>query len=341
MVLLSDNITTGIGSASVGPLPNGDFYWNAGGQSARKYQANGTLIGIVPGTVVATGSNAIRFIGTYNGSEFFTTFQYGAGNQNARVVEVPNGDPTLAITYGVSTPLGSNSNANGTGDVAVKNNYDGSKTVFILATNNGLGSYKAIQVIPVELTSFKADVQDRNVMVSWTTATEINSASFNVERTLSGTNNWSTVGTVAAAGTSTEMKSYSYVDRGLNSAKYQYRLKQIDLDGTYSYSKVVEVEVGLPTTFGMSQNYPNPFNPTTKIEYQVPVDARVSLELYDIAGQRVASLFTTELSAGYYTFDLAAGRYGLASGVYFYRLTATEAVSGKQFVNTKKMVMLK
>jgi hypothetical protein len=341
VITLSDAITTGISAASVGPLPNGDFYWNANGQSARKYQANGTLVGVVPGTVVATGSGAIKFLGTQGTSEYFATFQYGAGNQNARVVEVPNGDPTTAVTYGVTTPLGTNANANGLGDVAVKHNFDGSKTIFVLGTNNGLGAYKSTQVIPVELAAFSAEAQDRNVMLQWKTSTETNSASFEVERTISGTNSWSAVGSVRAAGTTVETKSYSYLDKGLNSAKYQYRLKQIDLDGSYSYSSVVEVEVGLPVTFGMSQNYPNPFNPTTRIEYQVPADARVTLELYDITGQRVASLVNTEMTAGYYTFDLSVGSYGLASGVYIYRMTAVEKTSGKNFVNTKKMMMLK
>ncbi len=341
VISLSDALTTGIGSAAVAPLFNGDFYWNAGGQSVRKYSANGTLIGIVPGTVVATGSNAIKFVGTLNGSEFFATFQHGAGNENARVVEVPNGDPTLAITYGVSPALGANANPNGTGDVAVKRNADGSSTIFVMGTNNGVGSYRTARNIPVEFTSFTAKSQDRNVVLSWTTATETNSASFEVERTVLGSANWSAVGSVRAAGTTTDEQIYTFVDRNLNTAKYQYRLKQIDLDGTFQYSSVVEVEVGLPMTFGLSQNYPNPFNPTTKIQYQVPADARVTLELFDATGQRVASLVSTELTAGYYAFDLSAGSYGLASGIYFYRMIAVESGSGKNFVETKKMVMLK
>lgn len=341
VITLSDAVAGGIASASVGPLPNGDFYWNSNGQNARKYLANGTLVGTIPGTVVATGSGSIKFLGTQGTSEYFVTFQYGAGNQNARIVEVPNGDPTAAITYGVTTPLGANANANGTGDVAVKHNHDGSKTVFVLATNNGVGSYKSTQVIPVEFATFSAEVQNRNVMLLWKTSTETNSASFEVERTLSSAVSWSTVGSVRASGTTTETKSYSFVDRDLVSAKYQYRLKQIDLDGTYSYSNVIEIEVGLPVSFDMSQNYPNPFNPTTRIAYQIPADSRVTMELYDITGQKVATLVNTELTAGYYTFDLSVGSYGLASGVYIYRMTAVEKTSGKNFVNTKKMMMLK
>ena len=331
IVTLSDNI---IGTtASVGPLYNGDFYWNANGQSARKYRADGTIIDTIPGTIIATGSNAIRYIGKVNGSEFIATFQYGAGNNNVRVVEVPNGDPNIAVTYGISPSLGANANANGTGDVAVKQNFDGSHTVFVLATNNGLGSYKAIQVIPVEFSAFSASVENRDVTLAWTTATETNSASFSVERTVSGKNSWSSVGSVAAAGTSTEMKSYSYLDRGLTSAKYQYRLKQIDLDGTYSCSKIIEVEVNVPLTFELSQNYPNPFNPSTVIRYSVPVEGFVALGVYNLLGERVVTLVNQAVSAGSYevSFDASA----LPTGVYIYKME-----SGS-FSSVKKMMLVK
>jgi len=340
-ITLSDNPAGGISSAAVGPLYNGDFYWNANGQSARKYSANGTFLGTIPGTIIASGSNASKFIGTLTGSEYFATFQYGAGNNNARVVEVPGGDPTTATTYGVTPSLGANSNANGTGDVAIKRNADGSTTVFVLATNNGIGAYRSTRNIPVEFASFAAAVQGRDVLLTWSTATETNSSSFEVQRTVKGSENWTAIGSVRAAGTTTTTQSYAFTDRNLNTSKYQYRLKQIDLDGSFSFSSTVEVEVGMPMTFGMSQNYPNPFNPATRIQYQVPANARVTMELFDVTGQKIAELINTELSAGYYTYDLVAGEFGLASGIYFYRMIATEIGTGKNFAETKKMIMLK
>ncbi|MEP0861531.1 MAG: hypothetical protein HRF52_08850, partial [Ignavibacterium sp.] len=107
VIQCSDNLTTGIGSASVGPLPNGDFYWNANGQNARKYQADGTLIGIIPGTLVATGTNAIRYLGSVGTDEYVAVFAYGSGNNNARVLRIPNGNPTAAVLYGVTPTMGS------------------------------------------------------------------------------------------------------------------------------------------------------------------------------------------------------------------------------------------
>ncbi len=135
------NIDAAGGSASVGPLPDGSFYWNAGGANPKKYAADGTLIGGIPGSVVATGSTAIRYIATVNGCEFFTTHQYGTGNENARIVKVPMGDPTKAVTYAITPSQRVNANSNGTGDVAVKNNGNGTFTVYVLSTNNGYGAY--------------------------------------------------------------------------------------------------------------------------------------------------------------------------------------------------------
>lgn len=135
------NIGTNNATPSVGPLPNGDFYYNANGLNPRKYTATGTLVGSVPGTVVATGSNAIRFINTISNDEYFATFAFGTSNENARIVKVPNGDPTAAVFIGKTDSLGVNPNANGTGDVAIRALGNNIYHVYVLSTNNGLGAY--------------------------------------------------------------------------------------------------------------------------------------------------------------------------------------------------------
>lgn len=337
-VTLSDNPVIGA-AASVGPLPDGSFYWKSNGNTARKYQANGTIIDTIPGGVVASGANALEFIGTHNNSEFFVVFQYGAGNQNARVVEVPNGNPKNALTYGITPPLGTNANVNGTGDVAVKHRGDGSKAIFVLGTNNGFGSYNATQPIPVELNSFAANVDGRNVELTWKTATETNTSNFVIER--KDNEGWKNAGSVSAAGNSTQINEYSFVDRNLNTGKYSYRLKMVDLDGTFEYSSEIEVEVGLPQVFSLSQNYPNPFNPTTKVDYTVPFDANVNIEIFDITGQRVATLVNNQQTAGYYTLEVSMDKLRLSSGVYIYRMLATELSTGNNFTAVKKMMLLK
>ncbi len=98
------------------------------------------------------------------------------------------------------------------------------------------------------------------------------------------------------------------------------------------------VELGLaPQVFSLSQNYPNPFNPTTKIEYSLGKAAQVSLKVYNLLGDEVATLVNSRQEAGSYSVSLGAngGIVSLASGVYFYRLEAGSLVA------TKKLILMK
>jgi hypothetical protein len=339
VITCSDALATGISSAAVGPLPNGDFYWNANGQSARKYAADGTLIGIIPGTVVATGSNAIRYLGQVGGNEYVATFAYGTDNNNARVLEIPLGVPADATLFFATPTLGTAANGNGAGDVDFQINPDFTANIYVLTTNNGLGAYRSSDGVPVELSTFAASVADRNVTLSWRTESETNSHGFEVERS-SANQTWSQIGFVKSAGNSVITQNYSFIDSRLETGSYSYRLKMVDLDGSFTYSNVVEVEIGTPLMFSLSQNYPNPFNPATRIEYQVPFNANVKIELYSITGEKVATLVNSDLSAGFYTMDVDASVLRLASGVYFYRMTSTD-ITGNKFMDTKKMVLLK
>ncbi|MCH7964551.1 MAG: lamin tail domain-containing protein [Bacteroidetes bacterium] len=115
--------------------------------------------------------------------------------------------------------------------------------------------------------------------------------------------------------------------------KYSYRLKQIDYNGTFEYSKIIEIDVDAPLEFELSQNFPNPFNPSTKINYQIPKLSLVTLKVYDVLGNEVATLVNEEKSAGNYEVEFNATT--LPSGIYFYKLQAGS------FVETKKMVLMK
>ncbi len=88
-----------------------------------------------------------------------------------------------------------------------------------------------------------------------------------------------------------------------------------------------------PLGFTLFQNYPNPFNPSTTILYSLPVEAFVTLRIYNILGQTVAMLVSEEREAGSYQVQFDGT--GLASGVYFYRMRAGD------FVDTKKLLLLK
>ena len=156
------NIGTFSSTPSAGPLANGDFYYNTNGQSPKKFSSTGTLIGNVPGTVVATGSNAIRFITELSGSEYAVTFAYGAGNENARIFKVPGGVPDSNTTFvGATNPLGANSNANGTGDVSVQKVSPFVYNIYVLSTNNGFGAYQ-LDLSPAPLLTIAQAREDLN-----------------------------------------------------------------------------------------------------------------------------------------------------------------------------------
>jgi photosystem II stability/assembly factor-like uncharacterized protein len=191
--------------------------------------------------------------------------------------------------------------------------------------------------LPVELSSFASIVMGRDVSLNWETKTE-NSDKFNIERKTIGTD-WGLIGSVKAPVLNNSPKQYSFTDKNLQSGKYQYRLKMIDNDGTFEYSNVIETEVTTPKNFELSQNFPNPWNPTTKINYNLPNDSRVTLEVYNITGARVSQLVNEEQSAGYYSVDF--GSSNLSSGVYFYRITAMDRATGNNFSAIKKMILLK
>jgi hypothetical protein len=187
-------------------------------------------------------------------------------------------------------------------------------------------------VIPVELTSFAASSKGVEVELSWTTATETNNQGFKIERMNAG-GSFEQVGYVAGFGTTTEPKAYSFIDSKLEAGSYTYRLKQIDFDGTFSYSEEVNVVVELPLEYALEQNYPNPFNPSTTIKYSIAEDGLVKIAVFNMLGEEVATLVNTQQKAGRYEVNFNAN--GLASGVYVYRIETAN------FTASKKLMLMK
>ncbi len=94
-----------------------------------------------------------------------------------------------------------------------------------------------------------------------------------------------------------------------------------------------------PGEFQLMNNYPNPFNNQTTIAFKVPEPAHVTVDLYNLAGQKVARIMDNKLGAGPHSMSVDAGRF--ASGIYFYKMYAETQASGRQFSEVKKMVMVK
>jgi hypothetical protein len=194
-----------------------------------------------------------------------------------------------------------------------------------------------VDVIPVEHLSFSANVDGNTVSLLWRTTSETNNQGFEIERLkdskIEKLKDWKNIGFVNGQGTTTEPQTYSFVDENLTAGRYQYRLKQIDYDGTFKYSNEIEVEIGNPINFALEQNYPNPFNPVTTIKFAIPISGNINLSIFNSIGEKVETLYNGFLESGFYKLDWNANKY--SSGIYFYRLDA------ENFHSVKKMILLK
>jgi minor extracellular serine protease Vpr len=200
--------------------------------------------------------------------------------------------------------------------------------------------------LPVQLASLTATAGGQDVFLSWLTATEVDNYGFEVERRQlsnlqSAISNlqWFKVGFVAGNGTCSTPHTYQFADRGLEPGRYAYRLKQMNTDGSFTYSFAAEVTVGPPIVFALDQNFPNPFNSTTTIRYALPEPSHVKITVFDVLGRTVAVLVDEGQGAGNQQLRWDAT---VSSGVYLYRIDATGlAAPGRRFTELRKMVVVK
>ncbi|MCB0726388.1 MAG: FG-GAP repeat protein [Ignavibacteriae bacterium] len=199
--------------------------------------------------------------------------------------------------------------------------------------------------LPVELSSFTSSVSGRDVTLYWSTSTETNNSGFEIERAVDNgqkiidngqfiIDSWSKAGYVEGSGTVNEARYYTFTDKNLQTGNYKYRLKQIDFNGNYEYYDLSEsVSIGIPDKFSLSQNYPNPFNPVTNLEFGISELGLVTIKVYNAVGREVVTLVNEVKEPGYYTIKFNAAN--LASGVYFYRMTAGDFSAVKKFILLK------
>jgi len=193
-------------------------------------------------------------------------------------------------------------------------------------------------IVPVELSSFTAAAFNTEVVLNWTTSSELNNMGFEIERkSLSNHYGWQTIGFVEGSGTSTNMRDYTFTDKNPIKGTLLYRLKQIDFDGSYKYYTTEGVQFEGIYDYTLEQNYPNPFNPSTVINYSIPAAGQVNLTVYNLLGSEVAVLVDEYKEAGNYSVEFSTEdlKNSLGSGVYIYTLK-----SGS-FAQTRKMVILK
>ncbi|MBK8944501.1 MAG: T9SS type A sorting domain-containing protein [Ignavibacteriae bacterium] len=203
--------------------------------------------------------------------------------------------------------------------------------------------FESTSPLPVELTSFSANVEENKILLNWETATEVNNYGFEIEKKKSEIRSknltWEKVGFVEGNGNSNSPKYYTYEDQSLKIAgKYFYRLKQIDIDGKFEYSDEIEVNISAPKEINLSQNYPNPFNPVTAIKYSIPSNLKsetsnVKIVVFDILGKEIATLVNEKQNSGNYEVNFDGN--SLPSGIYFYKLQVDN------FSKTQKMILMK
>ncbi len=211
---------------------------------------------------------------------------------------------------------------------------------YLELNSSGIELLGDVTVLPVELTSFASNVVEGGVLLNWSTATEVNNYGFQVQRKTEE-NDWIEIGFVQGHGNTNSPKDYSFTDKNVLGREYFYRLKQIDIDGSFEYSYIVRADLSgitgvneeIPRTYNLSQNFPNPFNPVTQIKYDLPEETFVTLKVYDIKGAEVVTIVNEEKQAGSYSVFFNAAN--LASGIYFY------ALKTKEFSSVKKLVVLK
>jgi hypothetical protein len=222
-----------------------------------------------------------------------------------------------------------------------------SNTIFVTSSGSspqGVDvSGTGTEALPVELTSFSALlIKNKTINLTWQTAIEVNNYGFEVQRSQTPqagqasnpkSETWEKIGFVNGHGNSNSPKKYSFIDSSPLAGKVQYRLKQIDIDGKFEYSAIVEVNVETPASFVLNQNYPNPFNPTTNISYEIPVKSNVVIKVYNVLGNEVATLLNEEKQPGNYQVKFDASK--LSNGIYFYTIKTVG------FTQSKKMILLK
>jgi len=197
-----------------------------------------------------------------------------------------------------------------------------------------------VSALPVELSSFTAKVlRSGGIKLDWITETEVNNYGFEVERSEINPKSelrnpqFQWIGFIEGHGNSSSPKEYNFLDEGVIYGSYAYRLKQIDNDGTFEYSKIIEIDIDAPLEFELSQNYPNPFNPSTTIKFSLPVTSKVKLSVFNILGEEVQILVNEIKEAGIYTINFNALQ--LNSGIYFYKLET------RNFLRVKKMSLIR
>lgn len=166
--------------------------------------------------------------------------------------------------------------------------FDATSTAGALYNSNNSNNYKATfvvaSVLPVSLQRFDAQSTKNSVLLNWNTSSESNSSHFEVEKSLDG-KNWRTIGSAEAAGYSRELVEYQFEDATVNTVAY-YRLRMVDLDESFEYSRVLTMKKDMKNTFIMS---PNPATDAVRLVLNDATTNRLHVKVYNLTGRLICT----------------------------------------------------
>jgi hypothetical protein len=175
--------------------------------------------------------------------------------------------------------------------------------------------------LPLQLINFNAKYLGQNKSkLTWITKNEINTLEFNIERKINGEENWTTIGKKAAAGQSSNEQLYIYDDNIGSAGKVYYRIKQIDVNGSYTYTDIQSIIIKKNDRFSM-EAYPNPVKGKLEIVFNSNTESNVRLEIYDILGRSVFNKGLQFRNGSNY-LDLNMSEY--TPGTYIVRVSSAE-----------------
>ena len=258
-----------------------------------------------------------------------------SGNDKCSLWVLSSGVPSSEVNAG--TPEVTNLSTAGQDAIDAIGLRQGSLSYDVIIDGIRIADDWSVAPLPVELASFSASITDDGIKLDWQTETEVNNYGFKIERQIgsqqSSADNWEEIGFMEGYGNSNSPKEYSFIDINISGGKYSYRLKQIDNDGTFTYSNVVNIDANTLLQYALEQNYPNPFNPSTQIKFTLPEAAQVTVKIFNVLGQEVAVLVNKRMEGG--THEVNFDATGLNSGIYLYR------IESGNFFSVKKMTMLR
>lgn len=319
------------------------FWVNNIGRSANKIEVAGTpgayTAGISFSVPIGNGngqaSNAygnIRYLKTSGNNNYITLagawFSGITNTVNTGVVmKMLNVNDAAAITnVGTDTLRGVNNtdtllrystHNTGGGDAAFKDNADGSYNIYYLSTNNGIACLRSSTTLPVELKHFTAQLAKNNVKLNWATASEINNAGFEIEKSING-EKYSKIGFVSAKNNSTN--NYEFIDENINSSKSliaYYRLKQVDKDGKFTFSNIEVVKLPTQKLFTVA-TFENPFRNDLKLQIGTDREANITISITNAKGQVVK---TSKLIAQKGNNTISISALELPKGQYFVKIS--------------------